>query len=388
MRHAFMIVEPKKPSNPGSGVNRHLLCAESDEERDQWVEALTQYLNWGGGGTPTVFDSNSNNNSSQATNAAFTLRNNSNVGNSNSNSITGLQKHSSASQLQQASSSSAISPAASPTASRKVSKDDIKPISAMPLSQFNIDLDQNNKFTHSVPSPHYHPQRSNSADSNVIPATPFSDSETVVTVPVYEQPPLRQRSSMDHAYFPNIHKTATTTISSAAARRRGSVDVGGTHNNSDNSGSMVNVSSSTIITTPNVDVSDGKKKKGNRRTFWAKKIFAGDMATSMPSTNSLRGLLTRNSTDASSGEQPTSLFHQNNSNSKGGKPTSHVFGVPLEEAILVCKISENYELPAVVYRCIEYLEAKNAIQEEGIYRLSGSAVKIKTLKQQFDQGNK
>ncbi|KAG2216182.1 hypothetical protein INT45_003998 [Circinella minor] len=386
MRHAFLIVEPKKPSNPGSGVNRHLLCAESDEERDQWVEALTQYLNWGGGSTPTVFDSTNNNHSTQLTNMAPASKNNNNISNSNG-TTTGLHKQLSTSQLQQASSSSPISPAASPSASRKVSKDDIKPVSAMPLSQFNIDLDQSNKFTYRVSSSHYHPQRSSSADSNVIPTTPFSDSETVVSVPVYERPAVRQRSSMDHAYLPNMHKTTTTTVSAAAARRRGSIDIGGAHNsNNSNNESLANVSSSTIITTPNVDVGDGKKKKGNRRTFWAKKIFAGDMGTSIPSTNSIRGFLTRNSSDASSAEQPISPFHQTNNNSKGGKSTSHVFGVPLEEAIRVCKISENYELPAVVYRCIEYLEAKNATQEEGIYRLSGSAVKIKTLKQQFDQG--
>ncbi|ORZ02870.1 hypothetical protein BCR43DRAFT_520118 [Syncephalastrum racemosum] len=62
-----------------------------------------------------------------------------------------------------------------------------------------------------------------------------------------------------------------------------------------------------------------------------------------------------------------------------------VFGVPLEEAIAVSKFSDQYELPAIVYRCIDYLEAKDAIQEEGIYRLSGSAVKIRKLKARFNE---
>ncbi|ORX98900.1 hypothetical protein K493DRAFT_406428 [Basidiobolus meristosporus CBS 931.73] len=39
-RHAFMIVEPKKN---GSGMNRHILCADSDTERDEWVIALNMY---------------------------------------------------------------------------------------------------------------------------------------------------------------------------------------------------------------------------------------------------------------------------------------------------------------------------------------------------------
>lgn len=35
-----------------------------------------------------------------------------------------------------------------------------------------------------------------------------------------------------------------------------------------------------------------------------------------------------------------------------------VFGVPLKEAVAVSRIRPGLELPAVVYRCVEYLEAK------------------------------
>ena len=41
-RHAFLILEPKKKDS--SSVIRHVLCAESDEERDGWVQALFQYV--------------------------------------------------------------------------------------------------------------------------------------------------------------------------------------------------------------------------------------------------------------------------------------------------------------------------------------------------------
>ena len=41
-------------------------------------------------------------------------------------------------------------------------------------------------------------------------------------------------------------------------------------------------------------------------------------------------------------------------------------------------------LPAVVYRCLEYLEAKEASGEEGIFRLSGSNVVIKALRERFN----
>jgi RalA-binding protein 1 len=60
-----------------------------------------------------------------------------------------------------------------------------------------------------------------------------------------------------------------------------------------------------------------------------------------------------------------------------------VFGVPLEESIEVAGIAR---LPAAIFRCIQYLEAKKADQEEGIYRLSGSSAVIKGLKDHFNAG--
>ena len=60
-----------------------------------------------------------------------------------------------------------------------------------------------------------------------------------------------------------------------------------------------------------------------------------------------------------------------------------VFGVTLEESLDVVQIAN---LPAVVFRSIQYLEAKKADQEEGIYRLSGSSAVIKGLKDRFNQG--
>lgn len=62
-----------------------------------------------------------------------------------------------------------------------------------------------------------------------------------------------------------------------------------------------------------------------------------------------------------------------------------VFGVPLEESVAVSQIAN---LPSIVFRCIQYLEAKKADQEEGIYRLSGSSAVIKSLKDRFNVGKK
>jgi RalA-binding protein 1 len=60
-----------------------------------------------------------------------------------------------------------------------------------------------------------------------------------------------------------------------------------------------------------------------------------------------------------------------------------VFAVPLEQALAIVQIAN---LPAIVFRCIEYLEAKKSDEEEGIYRLSGSNAVIKNLKDRFNTG--
>ena len=41
-RHAFLILEPKRKDS--ASLVRHVLCAENDEERDAWVDALLQHV--------------------------------------------------------------------------------------------------------------------------------------------------------------------------------------------------------------------------------------------------------------------------------------------------------------------------------------------------------
>ncbi|KAF1838310.1 hypothetical protein BDW02DRAFT_565131 [Decorospora gaudefroyi] len=62
-----------------------------------------------------------------------------------------------------------------------------------------------------------------------------------------------------------------------------------------------------------------------------------------------------------------------------------IFGIPLQEAVEYSQpIGVTVALPAVVYRCLEYLRAKQAINEEGIFRLSGSNIVIKGLRDRFN----
>ncbi|SAM08018.1 hypothetical protein [Absidia glauca] len=137
------------------------------------------------------------------------------------------------------------------------------------------------------------------------------------------------------------------------------------------------------------DISDDDKKSKSRG-FWGKKMFNTN------ANNSNGDSLAQTLGGGLSPDQATALMnstgltaYMDTSSAVGTKQIekgpNQVFGIPLDEAIQVCRISQEYELPAVVYRCIEYLEAKNAAQEEGIYRLSGSASKIKKLKERFNQ---
>ncbi len=84
-------------------------------------------------------------------------------------------------------------------------------------------------------------------------------------------------------------------------------------------------------------------------------------------------------------QQPVSNGGANNSLHNLYGPARAVFGLPLAEAVELCPPrGVNVTLPAVVYRCIEYLRAKDAASEEGIFRLSGSNIVIKALRERFN----
>ncbi|KAK6535951.1 hypothetical protein TWF281_000200 [Arthrobotrys megalospora] len=66
-------------------------------------------------------------------------------------------------------------------------------------------------------------------------------------------------------------------------------------------------------------------------------------------------------------------------------PSRSVFGAALGDAVEVSKPpGVDLEIPSVVYRCIEYLDARGAWQEEGIFRLSGSNTAIRQLRDRFN----
>ncbi|KAJ3163557.1 hypothetical protein HDU86_000138 [Geranomyces michiganensis] len=79
-----------------------------------------------------------------------------------------------------------------------------------------------------------------------------------------------------------------------------------------------------------------------------------------------------------------SLANTNSRSQSQIDPSRRLFGVSLDQAVAVSRIRDDLPLPSVIYRCIEYLDAKKANEEEGIYRLSGSSSVIQGLKAAFD----
>lgn len=65
-----------------------------------------------------------------------------------------------------------------------------------------------------------------------------------------------------------------------------------------------------------------------------------------------------------------------------GEGVGKVFCCPLEQQV---EKTDGSELPKIVPKCIEYIEER-ALDVEGIFRLSGSAVLIQEYKQKFDTG--
>ncbi|KAL7946700.1 hypothetical protein V8C42DRAFT_318579 [Trichoderma barbatum] len=111
------------------------------------------------------------------------------------------------------------------------------------------------------------------------------------------------------------------------------------------------------------------EKKQRKRSFFG---FGPKARTSSDGQDSLFG----GSEGGSGATPPQNGYHG---------PVRHVFGAPLAEAVRYNPpVDVDVPLPSVVYRCIQYLEAQNAIFEEGIFRLSGSNVVIKQLRERFN----
>ena len=119
---------------------------------------------------------------------------------------------------------------------------------------------------------------------------------------------------------------------------------------------------------------------------WGNKPIGSWQSKDMPKKRSIWGFRDRHPSDAlttHSNDSTVSLSQlQNSERTLNMKP---VFGMELAQAVELCPPKGSQVcLPAVVYRCIEYLEAKDAWNEVGIFRQSGSSLVIDLLRERFD----
>lgn len=308
-RHAFLILEPKKRDS--SAIIRHVLCAESDEERDAWVATLLAHVN--------LKDVKKNRDSS-VTKHHPTSSSVSSVG-----VPTIIQPLNNA----QASTSSSKAPKdgsrerPAPT-SNNSNKENQEP----PKSLLNSILPDRR-----TPSPQMQNQshsRSRSDDQGELQTLGVSYEQTVQA----EAPTLGQSSYQRRAsHLPSKGQTISGPT---------------------NGGPIQNMELWGLKTPTHI-----KDKKRSIFGFRGKQSF--DLNTA------------RSDGPVAAAAEPRN-------------PPKNVFGIPLIEAIEYTQpVGVEEYLPAVVYRCIEYLRDKDASSEEGLFRLSGSSVMIKTLRERFNQ---
>ncbi|KAI0819635.1 hypothetical protein BC628DRAFT_1413565 [Trametes gibbosa] len=362
-RHAFLIIEAKRA--PNSATARHVLCASSDEERDAWVEELVRYVTGTyndeqvpvssvGGPSPVSM-------SSAGPSAAPRSS-------TSSNPPTDIQ----------------TTPVRRSTKEIVIAKGPAVPISQLAPDGANAKLFNATSYAESTSSPARSIAPSIAERLEI--EAPLSSS-LPVSSPLVEEPEtsiaLNQRANSELGHYPDLVDQRAGSSRSPEQIKRTKM-----RRMSMKPPSIPERSSSPEKdagpNTPRVDA-HGKVK------------ISGPMnGTPIPAGYKFGGK------DAPPPEQPPPLPTTSDRREKTKSRTfknwgfgrTHdkpvavptyipraVFGVSLEESLDVAQIAS---LPAIVFRCIQYLETKQAEQEEGIYRLSGSNAVIKGLKDRFN----
>lgn len=346
-----MLVEQKRAGS--SNVVRHILCAESDQDRDEWVEAIIQNINFDNDPPASLVKENKRNKKDKP---------------------------------------------------RKSSKGDVVPTVKEPEGVVvGMAISSGVGPTPSVSS--------DSTDSSLLSSSlPSNAGGMPPPPPSAAWTTDYGRTSLDQQLPPhgrNLHTPPPILM-----RRSSMVNLSTT---SEESAAAVPPPIPTRAPSPSSgrtsedildEMPDKKtKNKANRMTFWGKKMFSSSSSsnnstenppaprTSNSLTTDSASTTTTSTTRASIAPSGFRSFLSRSSNESSdrhqkqpeGPSPKQVFGIPLEEAVRVSRVVEGYELPSVVYRCIEYLDAKNAVMEEGLYRLSGSSTVMKNLRQRFNR---
>jgi RalA-binding protein 1 len=389
-RHAFLIIEAKK--GPSGSNIRHVLCASGDADRDAWVDVLVRYV-------AGSFDDSYASSSSTAPSTEGPSRQS--LGSmesqrqaavrprtmSNNDVVRGGAAGVSGSPHQQHDASNAKSFHGGPSQSEGISSTE-QPIGLSNAQLALRMIDRSNAGGNLSGL-----SMSNSLPSSLDP--PQSSS----------QPTVPQRSSSEQGFYPEprgaivdqrvtprsrtekpVHRTSyhptLSTVDSSPTRQQ-AVDGGqGSDIETGPGGKKISgPSNATPIIPgqgwgnkqplPTTDSPMSERERKVKSKFWPSFMSSGSGSGSDRERPNV-------------GTPPTTVNPARLPSDPPSQGSGRaVFAVPLEQALAVAQIAN---LPAIVFRCIEYLEAKNSDQEEGIYRLSGSNVVIKSMKDRFNAG--
>ena len=308
-RHAFLIMEQRGGLK---GPVKHILCAESDAERDEWVETLQHVVV-----EEETQERKKDKSGKEAKKKLSVVKLNTQMMEFAMQQAQ-TEMHNERAPHQRHGTSESIT---SNFSLASTTYDQASPLSTSPLTASPLSTSPN---THVL-------------SSNNLPSNPIAQNENYPHLGVSTGQPLRDRSRSQTPENKDTQSQETPYYSYTQTLREPNLNL--------NVGSF----------RKSLDDPDKKDRKGVRMTFFGKSMFGY----------------------GSKEEKKKSI------SASSGTPKI-VFGVPLDQAIAVARIKEGYELPAIVYRCIGYLDAKNAAFEEGIYRLSGSSTTIKSLKERFN----
>ncbi|KAJ3571141.1 hypothetical protein NP233_g3950 [Leucocoprinus birnbaumii] len=369
-RHAFLIVEAKK--GPGGSHPRHVLCAESDEERDAWVDMLVRYftgtyteepLNYGSSAPPPPMQQQQQHDAyvrsgspvkgmepspidrPQGTAAQFPSSTTTNTNGTNNSNVSARRVLDRLAGLPSSLPDSSSSPLSAVTSSSAATTLGDRPNSEMG---------------------HY-----------------SSSAATLVDSPEKlrkAQSPERHRKSTHPASSASNNNNNNNPNTNTSNNNGSSANGGGSEGASDRSASpskLTATSNKVKISGPmnGMPIPSGFNFGGRDKEKEKDEKDAGGLGVGAGGSSERR-------------EKARSRFWPGwNSRANGDKQPAPaviprlVFGVPLEESL---DVSQICNLPSVVFRSIEYLEAKKADQEEGIYRLSGSTAVVKSLRDRFN----
>lgn len=381
-RHAFLIIEVKRGQSSSSNP-RHVLCAESDADRDSWVEVLVRYVNGG------YYDDQQPPPSSSSSIHSNGL----------SPIVTSVTLGGGLDSAQPRSSTSSVGYSEQtlvPNKQRGYSRDDAgrlthgtlqedgnsplePPISSSLPTSSPLDGDG-----HAFSVPRSHSSLGHDDSSPDIKGTPSRPRNPPTNSPgsfsEYHRPkdrdkrrsvqPIKVSSTMPKASLDG--RSASPDIHTPRVDQNGKVKISAPINGAPiPAGYKFGASGKEKEKDPVEQSTPGsdRREKAKSKMFWG---FGRPNGTLFSST--FRDILAHTPLPSEKNTVPVQPQPQ---------PPDAVFGTTLEESLEVAQIAN---LPAIVFRCIQYLELKKADQEEGIYRLSGSSAVIKSLKDRFNSG--